>query len=244
MADAIADLGLDDPLPVACRGTGNPALFEHLVRGFDPAPGARVLDLGCGMGGPGEWLRRTRDVQVIGVDVMEEQVRVAGSLFPDVSACVGSISALPLTSKSFEGAWVVGVLEMVHDKGSVIDELRRVLVTGSVAVVFVHVSVTDEIKDPPASDEFVRSETLDEIFSERAFEILDAGPVPDLPPAPDEWGDAVKRVRAHVAARHAGDSRHVAVGAELDRFSRVLREGSIQPWRYVVRLTGEIPSGR
>lgn len=58
VVDAIEDLQLQDRIPVACRGTGDVALLEHLGSLLDPAPGSVVLDVGCGMGGPAAWLMR------------------------------------------------------------------------------------------------------------------------------------------------------------------------------------------
>lgn len=52
-------------------------LFSHVADAAELAPGHRVLDAGCGVGGPALWLAHRRDVEVIGLNVSTRQLEVA-----------------------------------------------------------------------------------------------------------------------------------------------------------------------
>ncbi len=49
----------------------------HIAAKLDLRPGQRVLDIGCGWGGMGITLHRLADVEVLGVTLSEEQLKVA-----------------------------------------------------------------------------------------------------------------------------------------------------------------------
>ena len=71
----------------AC-GRDYPAGFEHisfitldelrtLVRELRLTPGARLVDLACGMGGPGLWIGREADAGLTGIDISPVAVAAA-----------------------------------------------------------------------------------------------------------------------------------------------------------------------
>src|ERR1700691_3130102 len=45
---------------------------EQLVRRLDPQRGDRILDIGCGIGGPARWIASKHQVHVTGVDLTPE----------------------------------------------------------------------------------------------------------------------------------------------------------------------------
>jgi SAM-dependent methyltransferase len=51
-AEVASQLGPDYAIPAACRGSGQPAALDWLLAGLDPAPGALLVDVGAGLGGP------------------------------------------------------------------------------------------------------------------------------------------------------------------------------------------------
>src|SRR5216117_2599784 len=86
VAEAVDGLDIADPIPAACRGTGDPLLLERLARSIAVRPGMRFLDVGCGLGGPAAWLNRACGCLVVGVDVMELAVHGLRRMFSDLPA--------------------------------------------------------------------------------------------------------------------------------------------------------------
>ena len=79
-------LFLDDDLQYSCAYFTDPANSleqaqsdkkAHIAAKLDLKPGQRVLDIGCGWGGTALYLNRVADVDVLGVTLSEEQLKVA-----------------------------------------------------------------------------------------------------------------------------------------------------------------------
>lgn len=101
---------------------------------FDPEPGARVLDLGCGTGASTSELAERVDPVggVHGLDLSPEQVGMA-SRKPALSAAafvVGDAANLPYRDGVFDGVASVGSLQHVPDVGSALAEAHRVTAPG------------------------------------------------------------------------------------------------------------------
>jgi ubiquinone/menaquinone biosynthesis C-methylase UbiE len=96
-----------------------------------------LLDLGCGSGGPGLWLARELDADLIGIDVLPEAVCLARLEARSVERReraryrVGSFTATKLPSASVSAVLSIDSLWMVADKGAAIAETARVLRPGS-----------------------------------------------------------------------------------------------------------------
>jgi 2-polyprenyl-6-hydroxyphenyl methylase/3-demethylubiquinone-9 3-methyltransferase len=98
------------------------------------APGARVLDIGCGSG----WFSQALDsagFTVSGVDVAGEALRRARERCPGVEfALAGERGELPFATGCFDAAWLGDVLEHVQDGLGLLAEAHRVLVPGGLLV--------------------------------------------------------------------------------------------------------------
>lgn len=91
-------------------------------------PGARVLDLGCGVGRLSRWLA-ARGLEVTGADRSREQIEVAREVGPaGVSYVPVTGFALPFPDASFDAA-------LVRFPADAAAEVRRVLAPGGRAVV-------------------------------------------------------------------------------------------------------------
>jgi SAM-dependent methyltransferase len=111
--------------------TGPPQLVDQLVRLLDLRPSTRVLDVGCGIGGPTRRLGELRGCDIVAVDLLEEVVRAARALDHRGSASflVGDAERLPLAAKSFDHVLALGVL--AHTRlDAFAREVRRVLTGG------------------------------------------------------------------------------------------------------------------
>lgn len=117
---------------------GGRAATEELARLAGVVAGARVLDLGCGIGGPARWLRRQVGPQgaVTGVDVVAEYCRTARALCAreartaDVAIEQADAAALDLPGPRFDLVWSQHAQMNVADKPGWIAAARRHLRPG------------------------------------------------------------------------------------------------------------------
>lgn len=98
--------------------------------------GARILDIGAGLGGPARYFAQERRVEVSGIDLTDDYVRVAGDLTrrcglsDAVSFQSGNALAMPFSDQEFGGAYTVHVAMNISDKQTLFAEARRVLKPG------------------------------------------------------------------------------------------------------------------
>jgi len=126
-----ADLAVVDEFHIG----GRPAT-RALGEQIDLPAGARVLDVGCGIGGPARFFAAERGWQVEGIDLTAEYVEIARALSQRVGMAgktsfrQASATTLPFADTSFDGAYMLHVGMNIADKTSVFAEVRRVLKPG------------------------------------------------------------------------------------------------------------------
>jgi len=105
---------------------------------FEPRPGMRLLDVGCGIGGAARYFASEHGCRVAGVELSAEYVEVANALAARVglgervSCRQGSALALPYEPGSFDGAYMFHVGMNIEDKARLFREVRRVLTPSGV----------------------------------------------------------------------------------------------------------------
>ena len=135
-------------------------LDRHLLNRFAESLEGKglVADLGCGPGHVSKYLSE-RGVEVCGIDLSPEMIRVAREMSPDLDFRVGDMLALDLSSESLAG--IVAFYSIVHFDSRGIDtafkECSRVLSHGGLMLVAFHIG--DEIIH--ADDLFGQPVTLD-----------------------------------------------------------------------------------
>ena len=86
LSDDLYALFLDEDRQYSCAYFTDPANSleqaqadkkAHIAAKLDLGPGQRVLDIGCGWGGMALYLHRAADVDVLGITLSEEQLKVA-----------------------------------------------------------------------------------------------------------------------------------------------------------------------
>lgn len=104
--------------------------------------GARVLDVGCGIGGASRFFATERGWKIDGIDLTPEYIDVAGRLSrriglgDNVSYRVASATELPFPDASFDGAYMIHVGMNIPDKKGVFGEVRRVLKQGGLFAIY------------------------------------------------------------------------------------------------------------
>jgi SAM-dependent methyltransferase len=230
LVEAIQSLGIEDPVPAACRGTANPVLFEEAAGLLDVSAGDLVLDVGSGLGGPGAWLASQNGCKVVGVDVMEQSARGAHRLFPHLPTVVASSRALPFGDGVFDGAWCLGTIETIGDKQTALSEMVRVVKPGGRTVVYTFVVVAELDESTPLADRLEPRSDLEAKIAGAGFVIATSRLLEGLPAAPSQWKQSAKAVRGEVAARHSEDGEYSTVSRELDKVARLFSSDLIEPW--------------
>jgi ubiquinone/menaquinone biosynthesis C-methylase UbiE len=103
-----------------------------------PKAGERVLDIGCGIGGPARWIADKFGCHVTGVDLTAafcraaEMFNAATGMADRVRILQGNALALPLEPDSFDRAYSQNVIMNIADKVAFYREALRVLRPGGV----------------------------------------------------------------------------------------------------------------
>ena len=117
---------------MAPDGSGNVA---KMLRNLETR-GKRILDIGCGIGGPAFEMARTFDAEVVGIDLeapLVERARAAADHKGLTDHCTFrtvDIGPLPFADHSFDIVVTAGTLTQTEDKETIFGESYRVLRPG------------------------------------------------------------------------------------------------------------------
>lgn len=186
-----------------------------LARDIALAPGTRVLDVGCGIGGPARTLTAEFGCAVTGVDLTADFIHAARMLSlrvgmgETINFIEGSALALPLADAAFDLVWSQNMLMNIPDKAQFAREVARVLKPGGRCAIESVVSGTGKVLYPsfwasePALSFVPSPEALREAFAA-------TGMVAEL------WQDNTARVLAHgqrrMAALERGEGPPLGIG--------------------------------
>src|SRR5690606_27243208 len=87
------------------------AATRELLAALAPEPGDRLLDIGCGIGGPARWIAAQTGCEVLGVDLTPEFCEAAEALTRacgmsgNVRVIQGDATALPVEDAAFDRAY-------------------------------------------------------------------------------------------------------------------------------------------
>jgi len=111
-------------------------LLGHAVSALRLRTGARLVDLGCGRGGPGLWLARALSVRLTGIDFSAAAVEIATQRAADFVAPdraefrQGSFERTGLPDRYADGLVSVDALPFSPDRQAALREAARILVAG------------------------------------------------------------------------------------------------------------------
>lgn len=126
-------LTVEDLAPIEEFHIGGRKPTFELARLAELSEGMRVVDVGCGIGGPARALAHYFGCEVVGVDLTEAFCAAANllnertGLAHKVTIRHGSALDLPLEDRSVDVVWMQHVGMNIQDKVGLFRELRRVL---------------------------------------------------------------------------------------------------------------------
>jgi SAM-dependent methyltransferase len=109
----------------------------YLRKELPIGPADRLVDLGCGRGGPGLWIARETGARLAGLDITPEGPAEARRRTPafGLAGRAGFVAAdctcIALRSNSLDAALSVDALWMVPDKAAAFTEIARILRPGA-----------------------------------------------------------------------------------------------------------------
>lgn len=111
---------------------GGPDMSRRTVRAMGLAPGASVLDLGCGVGSTAQLLASEMGLRVTGIDLSGANVARAQREVSDAAITFVQADAhrLPFADNTFDGVIGECVLSLFADEGQALEEIHRVLKPG------------------------------------------------------------------------------------------------------------------
>ena len=112
---------------------------SELLETAGVTPGSRLLDLGCGRGGPSLALATGADLDVVGVDLVPYNLAVARSHAAgrerSPAYVTGDATRLPFVDGTFPAIAAIDAVVYMPDKRAVFEEVARVLEPGGVCIV-------------------------------------------------------------------------------------------------------------
>ncbi len=114
---------------------GGPGNVAKLLKGIRPR-GKRILDIGCGLGGPALEMARSFDAEVVGIDLeapLIARANAAAHRYGMAGQCsfrVVDAGLLPFDDDAFDIVVSAGAITQTDDKATLLAEAHRVLRRG------------------------------------------------------------------------------------------------------------------
>ncbi len=129
------------------------SLLSSLVGALRLPPGATLVDLGCGLGGPGLWLARAMNARLVGIDWSAAAVEFAAERAPywlsegRYDMRTGTFTETGLPDDGADAIVSVDALALAQDPAAALAEVRRITApTGRVAF-----TASEETQSEPAN---------------------------------------------------------------------------------------------
>lgn len=191
------------------------AATKEMVEMLDPQPGQRILDFGCGVGGPARWIAAHYGCHVTGIDLTVEfcdaAVELNGmtGLSDQVEIVHGSAVQTPFEDASFDGAYSQNVIMNIAGKPDFYREAFRVLKPGAPLVLTCIADGPNGAPYYPSMWASAESDSFLETAGDIRAELEEAGfTVEQLEEMPERPGP---RIEAEIAKAESGELPELGV---------------------------------
>jgi cyclopropane fatty-acyl-phospholipid synthase-like methyltransferase len=153
----------DDPDSNVPLGEATDRLTDVMTDKLKIGAGSHLLDVGCGIGGPGVRIARRTGAWVTGISVSREQIRLANSLAESAGVAdrvvfhPANAMELPFAAESFDAAIALESFFHMPDRGQVLTQICRSLRPGGRLV------LTDSFERAPIPE--AKKPVLDRYFN-------------------------------------------------------------------------------
>jgi SAM-dependent methyltransferase len=180
-------------------------------------PGASVLDLCCGVAGPGRFLTREFGCAYLGVDESEDAVAVARERAGDLPCRFAVTRVPPLPAGSFDVVLLLETLLAFPDKQALLDEVARALPSGGrFAFTFEEgVSLTEPDRAQMPAADTVWLTPLDELHTLLARAGLEVG-------WEEDWSGSHRAAAESLTDAYTADSTAIAARIGRRRLDELL----------------------
>lgn len=156
---------------------------DKLAQELDLAPGAKVLDAGCGVGEVADHLAKEYGLDVTGIDILDFNIEEANNrakrlgLENHVSFQEMSYAQLDFPDETFDGVYTMETLVHAADAEGVLQQFNRVLKKGGRLVLFEYSRTPDRNMPKRASEAFRR---VNDVAAMPSFQRFDHGVLEQL----------------------------------------------------------------
>lgn len=133
----LAVYGNEYPAELGTDGYVTRSQLNQLAQALQVGPGARIADLGCGRGGPGQLIARITGAALVGIDFSEVALQQARDrarqlgISDAVSYKAGTFDSTGLDPSNCDAAMSVDVIWAIPDKLAGFTETARILKPGA-----------------------------------------------------------------------------------------------------------------
>ena len=138
----LRSVGTDDLVFVDNFHIGGERATQFIADHLNVDNGKKILDIGCGIGGPARFMAKNRGCRVYGVDLTKDYIDTGFKLnaLMNLNGIVtlrqGTALNLPFRNSFFDGVYMVHVGMNIEEKSQLMRESYRVAKKGSVFVIF------------------------------------------------------------------------------------------------------------
>ena len=216
---------------------------------LDLDPGARVLDVACGSGGPALRLARLAGCRVVGIDIAPEGVAAARAEAERAGLSEhatfeqhDATQPLPFPDASFDAVLCIDAINHLPDRPAALREWWRVLTPGGRLVFTDPIVVTGPLSNEEIATRstiyfflFVPPDYDDRVLADAGFEVAVREDRTEATAwVAGRWHDA--RAHQEAALREIeGDERYDAMQAFYAMCARLAREGRLSRVAYLAR---------